>query len=256
MKDTEIFSETDLTEDAFLDGRVMLLQPRSGYRAATDPVLLAAAALVEPGGLVLDAGCGAGAAMLCLSSRIRGLQLHGLEIQPAYADLARKNAARNCMRATVHEGDLFNPPAPLKQICFDLVLTNPPFFDEAGPGAADPGRDAARRVVSGRGAAEWTAACLARVRSGGRLAVIHLAANLPDILAGLSGAGDIAVLPLQPQINRPAKRVIVIAKKGARAPFRLAAPLILHDGEAHIQDADDFSAAAKAVLRRADALAF
>ena len=39
---TLIWADDDLTRDAFLGGRVTLLQPRRGYRAGTDPVLLAA----------------------------------------------------------------------------------------------------------------------------------------------------------------------------------------------------------------------
>ena len=34
---------TETTEDRFLDGRLTVLQPKTGYRAATDPVLMAAA---------------------------------------------------------------------------------------------------------------------------------------------------------------------------------------------------------------------
>ena len=51
-----------LTEDRLLGGRVVMRQPASGYRAATDPVLLAACVAARPGMRVLDAGCGAGAA--------------------------------------------------------------------------------------------------------------------------------------------------------------------------------------------------
>ena len=36
------------TEDLFLGGRVRLRQPRGGYRAATDPVFLAAACPARP----------------------------------------------------------------------------------------------------------------------------------------------------------------------------------------------------------------
>ena len=38
-----MFAAADLTDDKFLCGRLNLLQPLKGYRAATDPVLLAAA---------------------------------------------------------------------------------------------------------------------------------------------------------------------------------------------------------------------
>lgn len=256
MSDPPRFAEENLTEDALLGQRVMLLQPRTGYRAATDPLLLAAAAHPTPGARVLDAGCGAGAAMLALAARVAGLDLHGLEVQPAYAELARRNAARNGVEATIWEGDLFAPPAELSRIGFDLVLTNPPFFDIAGPGSPDHGRDAARRAAHDRGAEAWAAAAFARVRSGGRIAIIHLAAKLPEILAGLRRGGDIAVLPLQARAGKSAKRIIVTARKGARAPFRIAPPLILHEGEAHVADADDFTEAAAAILRHAAALEF
>jgi tRNA1Val (adenine37-N6)-methyltransferase len=71
----------DLTHDAFLCGKLHLWQPRRGYRAATDPVLLAAACPAQPGQSVLDMGCGVGAAALCLGARVPDLRLYGLELQ-------------------------------------------------------------------------------------------------------------------------------------------------------------------------------
>ena len=57
---------TETTDNAFLGGRVQLLQPRRGYRAGVDPVLLAAAVAARPGEAVLELGCGVGTALLCL----------------------------------------------------------------------------------------------------------------------------------------------------------------------------------------------
>ena len=84
-----MFPADEPSDDRFLCGRLRLLQPRKGYRAATDPVLLAAACPATSGDRVLDLGCGAGAAALCLGLRVPGLALSGLELQPGYADLAR-----------------------------------------------------------------------------------------------------------------------------------------------------------------------
>ena len=49
-----MFGPDDLTDDAFLGGRLQLWQPKVGYRAATDPVLLAASVAAKPGQTVLD----------------------------------------------------------------------------------------------------------------------------------------------------------------------------------------------------------
>lgn len=247
------FDDAELTLDALQGGRVRLLQPRLGYRAATDPVLLAAACAARPGERALDLGCGAGAAALCLAARVPGLDLHGLEIQPAYADLARRNAAAAGVALTVHEGDVARPPAALRETPFDLVLTNPPWFPPETPRPGDPGRG--RAHVEGAPVADWIAAALRRLRTGGRLAVVHRVEALSRILGALEGrAGDVRVLPLAAREGRAAGRVIVTARKGARGPLALLAPLVLHAGARHEADADDFSDAARAVLRDGEAL--
>ena len=74
---TPEFADADLTDDKFLMGRLRLLQPARGYRAATDPVLLAAACPAVAGESVLDLGCGVGAAALCLGARVPGVVLAG-----------------------------------------------------------------------------------------------------------------------------------------------------------------------------------
>ena len=72
-------NDTELTRDAFLGGLVHLWQPRSGYRAGVDPVLLAATIPAVSGQRVLELGCGVGAAVLCLGARVAGLELVGVE---------------------------------------------------------------------------------------------------------------------------------------------------------------------------------
>jgi tRNA1Val (adenine37-N6)-methyltransferase len=246
------FADEGLTLDRLLGGRLDLWQPRSGYRAATDPVLLAAAVQARPGQSVLELGCGAGAGLLALGLRVRDLGLTGVERQPAYAELARRNAARNGLPARIACADLARLPAELR-LAFDHVLMNPPWFDPTDPAAADPGRDTAQREETPL--ADWLSVGLARLAPGGWLSVIHRAARLPDLLSGLSGrAGAVAVRPLIPRAGRPAGRVIVQARKGARGPFRLLAPLILHESPAHPGDRDDFSPAAQAILRDMAAL--
>ena len=128
-----MFDAVDLTDDGFLGGRLRVLQPRLGYRAATDPVLLAAAVPVRAGQSVLELGCGAGVAALCLLVRVPGVRVAGLERQAGYADLARRNAARNALSLTVEDGDLAAMPPALRAAAFDHVIVNPPYFAAVPP---------------------------------------------------------------------------------------------------------------------------
>lgn len=247
-----VLAPDGLTDDAFLGGRLHLRQPRAGYRAGVDPVLLAAAVPAQAGESVLDLGCGAGAAVLCLGRRVGGLSLAGLELQPDYAALARGNAAANAIALEVVEGDVGAMPAALRARVFDHVVANPPYYRrEAGSVAADPGRE--RALGEGLPLRTWVEAGLRRLRPAGRLTLIQRADRLPDLLAALPGTG-VTVLPLAPRAGREAGRVIVQAVKGGRAPFRLLAPVILHSGEAHSGDGETHTAPVRAVLRDAAAL--
>ncbi len=242
-----MFGEEELSDDGFLSGRLRLLQPLKGYRAGTDPVLLAAACPAQTGDSVLDLGCGAGAAILCLGLRVPGIALAGLELQTQYADLARRNASRNGLTLDLHEGDLARVP---KALCraFDHVITNPPYHSPGGSPSPDPGRARAMRVETPL--ADWVSAATRRLRPGGWLTLICGADGLPEVLAAMgTKLGSIAVLPLSARKERPALRVIIQARKGGRAAFRLLAPLVLHQGAAHDGDRESYTPEVRAVLR-------
>ena len=140
-----------LTHGFLLNGRIRYAQPRSGFRSGIEPVLLAASIPARPGQRVIEAGTGAGAALLCLAARVPGIIGVGVERDPAMADLARANAADNGFNAlTFLTDDIAARSAPG---LFDHAFT----ACHAAHGEAGAGR-AVRNLgrKSGRGAkATW-----------------------------------------------------------------------------------------------------
>ncbi|MDW3206975.1 MAG: methyltransferase [Alphaproteobacteria bacterium] len=243
----------DIVSDKFLDGRLILAQPRHGYRAAMDPVLLAAAVpAVRPSEKVLELGCGVGTALFCYGTRVPDAHLTGLEIDADTADLARSNAAANGLspRTSLQTGDILALPNGIAPGTYHQVFANPPYMT-AGAGDASPVEGRARSNVEGAARLkDWIWALLKCARPKGGIALIHRADRVDEILSRLHGkAGDITVIPLWPRIGAPAKRVIVRARKGVRGGAILHPGLVLHgDGDTRYTDA------ASAILRNGAAL--
>ncbi|MEP3945285.1 methyltransferase [Ascidiaceihabitans sp.] len=242
--------ENDLTYDAFLGGKLHLWQPRRGYRAGVDPVLLAASIEAKTGQTALDLGCGVGAAALCLKARLPDVDVFGVERQAFYADLAQRNGLN------VLQADLAALPADVRQRQFDHVLANPPYFDRsASVAASDVGRETAMGEATPL--QKWVEVAAKRLKPKGYVHFIHRAERLPDLLAALpSSMGSTQVLPIAPRTGRRAELVILRARKEGRAAFELFYPRILHCGEKHEKDGESYTAEIKAVLRDGVALKF
>lgn len=243
-------SPESFTEDAVLDGRVRLRQPAKGYRAGMDAALLAAACDAAPGARVLEAGCGAGGALLAAAVRRPGAFFVGIERDLGAATLARANAALNGLqdRVRILEGDVAEGFRSLGEKPFDAAMANPPFFDDPGALRA-PAAEKRGAWMADAGLAAWIAFLSKAVREGGTITLIHRADRLADILGMLAPkAGSFQILPVQPFADQPAKRVIVRAIKTGKAPLRLLPSLVLHDqGSRH-------SARSEALLRGTAAL--
>jgi tRNA1(Val) A37 N6-methylase TrmN6 len=223
----------DVVTHHLLGQRLQFLQPRRGYRVAIDAVLAAAA--VEPAWYaaprILDVGAGGGAISLCVRQRLGAASaVYGLEIQPEMAALWQQNFHLNGFMGHVAVGSI--AASPFQQEYFDVVVSNPPYEAD---GSAPPSRHKAlchMEQGSGVDLKEWITQMLRMLRGKGRFVMVHRADRLPDILAALQGrAGDIAVVPFWPKAGRPAKRVVVIARKGMRAPAQMLPGVCLHTAD-------------------------
>ena len=226
---------TDLTEDAFLGGQLLLRQKRSGHRAGHDAILLAAATEARAGDRVVDLGAGVGTAGLALGRRVAGVDLCLVEIDPELAGLARTNAAANAIAAEVIVLDVTADAQAfaahgLMPDSADCVLMNPPFNDSTRHrGSPDQARHTAH-VATEETLDAWVHAARRILRSNGVLTLIWRADGIADVLAALSrGFGSVSILPVHGEAGRPAIRVLVRAVKGGRAPLRLLPGLMLND---------------------------
>lgn len=234
------------SEDELLGGQVRLRQPVDGYRAAIDPVLLAASIDAAPGERVLEAGTGHGAAAICLARRVPDCSVTGIEIQPDLVRLANDNARLNDLAGSVQVmiGDLVRPLPRIAAGGFDHVMANPPYLEAARADASPESGRAAANIEGEAGLDVWISFMLRMVRTKGTITLIHRADRLDDILTLLAGqAGETVVFPIWPKQGRAAKRVVVRARKGIRTPLRLSAGLIMHE-----QDGA-YTAAADEILR-------
>lgn len=221
-------TNADVTEDAILGGRVRFRQPAHGYRVNVDTVLLAAAIEANNGARLMEAGCGVGAALIAVAVRSENTHLIGIERDQNIAAIAGENVAMNAMsdRVEIVTGDALDKRANWG--VFDGVFVNPP-FDRDGEGRA-PAETRRHAYITELSIDAWIAALADRLNGGGALTMIHRAAKLPEILAALDGRlGGVELIPIRPRADEPAKRVIVRARKGSRAPLRMLKGLDLHD---------------------------
>ncbi len=243
-----------LTHDAFLGGKLHVWQPRKGYRAGVDPVLLAAATPAKAGDTVLELGCGVGTASLCLSARVDGVSITGVELQSDYADLARRNAAENGADMSVVTADLAALPNDLRQRQFSFVIMNPPYFDrQSGTAATDAGRD--RALGGDTPLTLWLDVGIRRIAAKGHLVLIQRMERLPEVLDGIEGRlGSVAICPIAGRQGKAPELFLLKARQDGRAPFRMTAPLIMHDGPAHDGDRESYTRDISDVLRNGAAL--
>jgi tRNA1(Val) A37 N6-methylase TrmN6 len=238
----------DVTEGHLLGGLVRYAQPRTGFRSGIEPVLLAAAVPARPGQRVLEAGSGAGAALLCLAARVAGISGVGVERDPALVALAARNAAANAWHELAFlAADIAEAP---DIGLFDHGFANPPYHAALGTASPDASRDVARRAPADLFRL-WAASMGRRLRPRGMLTWVVSAAVVPACVAALAEAGcaPSALLPLWPRIGQDAKLVLLRGVKGGRGRFRVLPGLVLHAA------AGGFTPEAEMILRHGGGLA-
>ena len=218
----------DESIDDFMDGRLRLIQSRSGYRFSIDALLLSEFVTTKPEDLVVDLGTGCGIILLTLLLTRPVRYGVGLEIQEDLADQALRNALLNGFgrKMGVILGDIRHPP--LAPSTADVVICNPPYRKTCS-GRVNPDRQRAiarHEIMASLDDILDTARRLLKPK--GRLAMVYSAERLVDLLVRLRGF-DLEpkrVRVVYPHLESEAKLVLVEAARGGREGLKILPPLM------------------------------
>lgn len=227
-----------LTRDAFLGGRITVSQPRHGFRAGLDSVLLGAAIAPDSTALI-DLGCGVGTAGLVALAHNPALAATMVDQNSDMLALAKLNAEQNHFAARIKliEADVAAKGATrlaagLRENAYSSVIANPPFFDSAGGTLAKDGARADARHMGAENLDLWVKTAAGAAASGAEIIFIYPVESLSPLLSAFAARfGAITIMPLSPRANEPVTRVLLRGIKGSRAPLTMLASRALHDAQ-------------------------
>jgi tRNA1Val (adenine37-N6)-methyltransferase len=227
---------TGVTHDALLRGRLLLKQPREGYRTNVDALLLAHFAKAKKqADFALDLGSGVGAVGLALMHLDAVAQVTFADMDAAALAFAAENAAHNgfASRASVLEVDVRSRWPTAHAHRFDLVVCNPPY---AIAGATRPPKipSVARARVGDDDTLEGFArATRQALGAASRACFVYPTRELDRLFRSLRRAGlEPKRMRLVHGTPRAEARVALVECKPARAGGLIVeAPLVETDGE-------------------------
>ena len=223
----------DETCDAILDGSITLIQPKQGYRFSVEAILLGRFAHASKRDRVLDLGAGCGVVSILMASLYRPREVVAIEIQPALAGMAARNAAINEL-ASVRAicADLRQKKiASVEPASFDLIVANPPYRAVAA-GRENP--EHGRRVARGESTAtlaDFIAAARRYARRGGRIAFVFAARRSAELISTMRSnqLEPKRIRFVHPRIAMPASVLLIEARAGGGIEVAIEPPLILYE---------------------------
>ena len=221
--------------DELWRGGPRFMQTDESFKLSTDSVLLADFARMPRNGTGLDLGSGAGVLCVLLVERYPEASLTGIELQSGFAELSRKNLAENGMdvRVNIINADLREIRSLIAVNCFDLVVSNPPYFAENSGFRTSIEHRAAAREEKSCSLQDICAAARWALRWGGTFALVHRPERLSEIFCAMTDAGiEPKRLRLVSHSALKAPSLVLIeGKRGGKKGLKIEAPLILTDSD-------------------------
>jgi len=221
------------TVDEILEGSLKIHQSKRGYRFNLDSIILAHFVDLKSRTVNLDLGCGNGVIALVLANLYVQSRWHGLEIQQALADLAKKNVEQNGLshRVTIDTGDAREVKKIYQPHSFDNIIFNPPYRKlDSGRMNPLPEKAVARHEIKGS-LSEFLSASQYLLKPKGRVFSIYPAARMVEMIS-LFRKKDIEPKRMKLVFSDAASTaefVLVEGRSGSREELKMEPPLIIYE---------------------------
>ena len=214
------------TVDKILRGKISIIQLKKGFRYGFDTVFLAAFVngylkkLKKKKISLADVGSGVGTISLIIAYQNDKINITAIENNDTYLEIANENIVRNNFQKKINlmQGDIFNIDNDLMNR-FDIVVTNPPFYDRKQKKSENELDNYAKRIINYE---SWIENSLKLLKDKGTIFLIIPTGLLEKSLKILSKkTGSFKIFPIWPNQKKSSKRLILLAKKGGASPTEL-----------------------------------
>ena len=148
------------------------------------------------------------------------INITAIENNNSYIEIANENIVRNNFQKKINlmKEDIFDFDNNLINR-FDIVVTNPPFYDQHQKKSENELDNYAKRIMNYE---SWIENSVKLLKDKGLIFLIIPTVLLEKSLKSLSTkTGSFKIFPIWPNQKKSSKRLILIAKKGGASPTEL-----------------------------------
>ena len=216
----------NVTVYKILKGKISIIQLKKGFRYGFDTVFLAAFVngylkkVKKKKFSLVDVGSGVGTISLIIAYMNEEINITAIENNDSYIEIANENIVRNNFQEKINlmKEDIFDFDNNLINR-FDIVVTNPPFYDQHQKKSENELDNYAKRIMNYE---SWIENSVKLLKDKGIIFLIIPTVLLEKSLESLTTkTGSFKIFPIWPNQKKSSKRLILIAKKGGASPTEL-----------------------------------
>lgn len=229
----------ETVEDLNLQG-LRIIQKEKGFRFGVDAVLLSDFAQVRKKDRVMDFCSGTGIVPILLYGKTEAGEIHGLEIQEEFAEMAERSIILNGIEEKVkmHQGDLKDRNLVKNLGHFHVVTANPPYKKvNSGILNEEDALTIARHEVAVT-LEELIEAARAALKDQGRLYLIHRPERLADLISLMRKykIEPKRIRMIYPNTKKPPTMVLIEGVRDGGSFLKVEAPLFIYDDEGNYSE--------------------